>query len=65
MTSGCWQSLGTGQSCNSLVQTSNVALTIAKTLSDISNGSVDEVILVDGAGSDNTVEIAESLGTTA
>ena len=42
----------------------NAALTIEKTFCDIPKGSVAEVILVDDASSDNTVEIAESLGIT-
>jgi len=42
----------------------NAAATLAKTVSDIPPGSVDEIILVDDCSSDNTVEIARSLGLT-
>lgn len=42
----------------------NAESTIAKTFSDIPNGSVDQVILVDDASTDNTVEVAKSLGIT-
>lgn len=42
----------------------NAASTIERTLNDIPLGSVDEVILVDDCSSDNTVEVARSLGIT-
>jgi glycosyltransferase involved in cell wall biosynthesis len=42
----------------------NAALTLKKTIDDIPAGSVDEIILVDDASDDNTVEIARSLGLT-
>lgn len=42
----------------------NAEKTIAKTYRDIPNGSVDEVILVDDASTDNTVEVAKNLGIT-
>lgn len=42
----------------------NAAATLEKTVSDIPKGSVDEIILVDDCSSDNTVELAESLGLT-
>jgi len=42
----------------------NAALTLKKTIDDIPPGSVDEIILVDDASSDNTVEIARSLKLT-
>lgn len=40
----------------------NAAKTIEKTLNDIPQGVVDEIILVDDASTDNTVEIARKLG---
>lgn len=40
----------------------NAESTLEKTLRDIPRGSVDEVILVDDASSDGTVELAEKLG---
>ncbi len=42
----------------------NAAYTLERTLRDIPEGSVDEVILVDDCSRDNTVEVAESLGIT-
>ena len=42
----------------------NAALTLKKTIDDIPAGSVDEIILVDDASNDNTVEIARRLGLT-
>ena len=42
----------------------NAALTLEKTVSDIPEGSVDEIILVDDCSRDNTVEVAEKLGLT-
>ena len=42
----------------------NAELTIEKTFSDMPRGSVDEVILVDDASQDRTVEIAKRLGLT-
>lgn len=42
----------------------NAESTLAKTVKDIPEGSVDEIILVDDASTDNTVEIARSLGLT-
>jgi len=42
----------------------NAELTVEKTLRDIPEGTVDEVILVDDCSTDRTVEIAESLGIT-
>ncbi len=40
----------------------NAAKTLEKTVADIPHGVVDEIILVDDASSDNTVEIAKKLG---
>ena len=42
----------------------NAALTLKKTIDDIPRESVDEIILVDDASSDRTVEIARSLKLT-
>ena len=42
----------------------NAASTLVKTLNDIPEGSVQEVILVDDCSTDNTVELARSLGLT-
>lgn len=42
----------------------NAAATLEKTINDIPQGSVDEIILVDDCSSDNTVELARSLGLT-
>lgn len=42
----------------------NAAGTIERTYRDIPEGSVDEVIVVDDCSSDNTAEIARSLGLT-
>ncbi|MCA9082507.1 MAG: glycosyltransferase family 2 protein [Planctomycetaceae bacterium] len=42
----------------------NAAATLEKTLRDIPDGSVHEVILVDDCSRDNTVEVAKSLGIT-
>ena len=42
----------------------NAELTLEKTCRDIPEGSVDEIILIDDASTDRTVEIAESLGIT-
>jgi glycosyltransferase involved in cell wall biosynthesis len=42
----------------------NAASTLERTIKDIPAGSVDEIILVDDASKDNTVEIAKSLGLT-
>ena len=42
----------------------NAASTLEKTIADIPRGSVDEVILVDDCSTDNTVELARSLGLT-
>jgi glycosyltransferase involved in cell wall biosynthesis len=42
----------------------NAALTLEKTLRDIPAGSVGEIILVDDASTDATVEVARSLGIT-
>ena len=42
----------------------NAASTLRQTTADIPEGSVDEIILVDDASTDNTVEIAEQLGLT-
>lgn len=42
----------------------NAALTIRQTVSDIPEGTVDEVIVVDDCSRDNTVEVARSLGLT-
>jgi glycosyltransferase involved in cell wall biosynthesis len=42
----------------------NAALTLEKTVSDIPEKSVDEIILTDDGSSDKTVEIAETLGLT-
>src|SRR4029453_14127863 len=40
----------------------NAAATLEKTFRDIPEGSVDEVIVVDDASRDNTVQIARALG---
>jgi glycosyltransferase involved in cell wall biosynthesis len=40
----------------------NAALTLEKTIRDIPAGSVDEILLVDDASRDNTVEVAKRLG---
>ena len=42
----------------------NAASTVEKTVRDIPDGSVDEIILVDDCSKDNTVEIARGLGIT-
>ena len=42
----------------------NAAKTLEMTIRDIPQGSVDEIILVDDASSDNTVSLAKSLGIT-
>ena len=42
----------------------NAAATLEKTIRDIPEGSVDEIILVDDCSSDNTVEVARSLNLT-
>lgn len=42
----------------------NAAATLERTIADIPEGSVDEVILVDDCSRDNTVELAKSLGLT-
>ena len=42
----------------------NAASTLRKTVNDIPEGSVDEVILVDDCSRDNTVEVARELGLT-
>jgi glycosyltransferase involved in cell wall biosynthesis len=42
----------------------NAARTLAPTVKDIPSGCADEIILVDDASKDNTVEIAERLGLT-
>lgn len=42
----------------------NAASTIERTLKSIPDGVVDEFILVDDSSSDNTVEVAKSLGIT-
>lgn len=42
----------------------NAESTLEKTVSDIPEGSVDEIILVDDASKDNTVELARSLDLT-
>ena len=42
----------------------NAASTLERTLADIPDGSVDEVILVDDCSKDNTVELARDLGLT-
>lgn len=42
----------------------NAAATLEKTISDIPDGSVDEIILVDDCSSDDTVKVAEKLGLT-
>jgi len=40
----------------------NAARTIEKTLSDIPEGSLDEIIVIDDASTDNTVDVARKLG---
>ena len=42
----------------------NAAATLERTIADIPEGSVDEIILVDDCSSDNTVELARSLNLT-
>jgi len=42
----------------------NAASTLEKTIKDIPEGSVDEIILVDDYSKDNTIEIAKRLGLT-
>ena len=42
----------------------NAAATLEKTIRDIPEGSVDEIILVDDCSNDNTVEVARSLNLT-
>ncbi|MCH2202599.1 MAG: glycosyltransferase family 2 protein [Fuerstiella sp.] len=42
----------------------NAAMTLERTIADIPEGSVEEIILVDDCSSDNTVELARSLGLT-
>ena len=42
----------------------NAALTLKKTVEDIPQGLVDEIILVDDKSRDNTLEIAQLLGLT-
>lgn len=42
----------------------NAASTVEKTVKDIPDGGVAEIILVDDCSSDNTVEVARSLGLT-
>ena len=42
----------------------NAARTLERTVADIPEGSVDEIILVDDCSRDNTVEIAERIGLT-
>ncbi len=42
----------------------NAALTLQKTVEEIPENLVDEILLVDDGSSDNTVEIARSLGIT-
>jgi len=42
----------------------NAALTLRKTVSDIPEGAVDEIILVDDCSRDNTVQVARELGLT-
>ena len=42
----------------------NAAATLERTVRDIPDGAVHEIILVDDSSTDNTVEVAESLGLT-
>ena len=42
----------------------NAAMTLERTIADIPEGCVEEIILVDDGSSDNTVELARSLGLT-
>ncbi len=42
----------------------NAASTLERTIADIPEGSVDEIVLVDDCSSDNTVELAKGLGLT-
>ncbi|MCA9004178.1 MAG: glycosyltransferase family 2 protein [Planctomycetaceae bacterium] len=42
----------------------NAASTLERTVADIPEGSVDEIVLVDDCSSDNTVEVAKRLGLT-
>ena len=42
----------------------NAESTLERTIADIPEGSVDEIILVDDCSKDNTVELARSLGLT-
>lgn len=42
----------------------NAARTLEPTVRDIPGGTIDEIILVDDASTDNTIEIAQKLGLT-
>src|SRR4051812_4042588 len=42
----------------------NAAATLRRTVGDIPEGSVDEIVLVDDCSRDNTVEVARELGLT-
>jgi len=50
--------------CIAVMPAYNAAATLERTIADIPDGSVDEIILVDDCSTDNTVELARSLGLT-
>ncbi len=56
--------MGQGRKVVAVLPAYNAARTVAKTVKDIPSGTVDEIILVDDASSDNTVEVARRLGLT-
>lgn len=56
--------MGHGRKVIAVLPAYNAARTVAKTVHDIPPGTVDEIILVDDASSDNTADIARQLGLT-